>query len=170
MKTTYDAAFDFVDVSKAYIQRMEQSKNLPAVLHELTNEQTACIESYLGKKLVVQDEITENFIYALKKVGKRITTKIIPQFQNVIIENQIDLCEADEKFEPKKDDKGNLIFTKESMKKRNLFQLQAGLKECDVEEFYANSIPDNLTLEEREAFIGFVIPPVNGKEKKLTHN
>ena len=170
MKTTFEEAFNFVDTAKEYIGRIEQSKDLPQVIQDLTPSQINCIEVYVGKKLILQEEEIEKFIYALKKVAKRITTKTIPEFQNIITDNQIDLCEADEKMEPKKDDKGNLVFTKDNMKKRNCFQLQASLKECNVEEYHATAIPGNLTLEEKEAFSGFVIPVTKKAEKRQLVN
>lgn len=171
MKTTFEEAFTFVDTAKEYINRIEQSKAVLMEIRDLTPAQINFLELYFGKKLIFQSEETEAFIYALKKVAKRITTKTIAEFQNIITDNQIDLCEADEKMEPKKDDKGNLIFTKESMKKRNSFQLNASMLECSIEEYHVNVIPNNLTTEEREIFTGFVIPLSKKIDKKqLTNN
>jgi len=170
MKKKFEDAFNFVDAAKEYIGRMEQSKDLPRIIQDLSPDQINSLELHFGKKLLFEDKDTEAFIYALKKVAKRITTKTIAEFQNIITDNQIDLCEADEKMEPKKDDKGSLVFTKESMKKRNAFQLNASMLECIVEEFHASVIPNNLTQEEREIFTGFVIPAIKKADKKQLIN
>src|SRR5262245_59974521 len=109
MKTTFEETFAFVDAAKAYIARIERSGNIPDVLQSLTPEQIECLEEYYGSKLVDQRQPVTEFIHALKKMAKRITTRTIPEFQNIIVNNQIDLCEADEGMEPKRDDKGNLV-------------------------------------------------------------
>lgn len=99
------------------------------------------------------------FRYALKKVTKqaeRLWATYTEQAEDLDIEH----CATGKDGVILKDDRGQLSFTKEGLRKRNaarktLFEADAG-----VVAFLAAEVPAELTESEREAFAGFVLPDV----------
>jgi hypothetical protein len=99
------------------------------------------------------------FRYALRKMVKqaeRLWASYTEQSEDLDIEH----CAVDKDGVIRKDERGQVAFTKEGLRKRNaarkaLFEADAG-----VVPFLATDVPAELTEAEREAFAGFVLPDV----------
>ena len=109
--------------------------------------------SYLAK------EKKDKLSYAIEKVSKRSLKRIFEDHNDRIADIEIDLCSVDEKGNILKDEKGNLCYTKENLKKKR-DQLKKLLDyEVDIEPHVVEGT-DGLTDEEIDAFYGIVLKPL----------
>jgi hypothetical protein len=106
------------------------------------------------------------FRYALKKVtkqGEKLWATYTEQAEDLDIEH----CATGKDGVIVKDERGQVAFTKEGLRKRNaarkaLFETDAG-----VVPFLAAEVPPELTESEREAFAGFVLPDEREVEEPI---
>ena len=131
-----------------------------------TYEKLSLFNEFASK--YISENKDDKLTYAIKKVGKRVE-KIFQKEGELIGEKvedaRIDNCSVDEKGNILRDDKGQLIYTKEAMKKLNTdlrkiyrdAETEREAREYEIEPYIATVIPE-LTEEQREAFSGIVIP------------
>ncbi len=93
--------------------------------------------------------------YAIKKIGKRLKT-IFEDYNEAINELGINNCSVDEKQNIIKDAKGELVFTKENLIKKNKESKAFLNTQVEIEPYICTEIPE-LTEEEKEVFEGILI-------------
>ena len=93
--------------------------------------------------------------YAIKKIGKRLKT-IFEYYNEKINEIGINNCSVDDKQNIIKDEKGELVFTKENLIKKNKESKALLSTEVEIEPYICTEIPE-LTEEEKEVFEGILI-------------
>jgi hypothetical protein len=95
--------------------------------------------------------------YAINRVISRIQ-KHQATISDAIGDIEIDYCVVTEKDVIVRDAQGNLQYTKDGIKARNV-ATRKYLSEANVEvdPYFATKLPDDLTVEEIEALTGFVI-------------
>lgn len=131
-----------------------------------TFEKLSLFNEFASKYL--QENKDDKLTYAIKKVGKSIE-KIFQKEGDLIREQEedarIDNCSVDEKGNILRDEKGQLVYTKDALKKlhgdirkihREVIQSRE-TAEYEIETYVATVIPE-LTTEQQEAFSGIVIP------------
>ncbi len=99
--------------------------------------------------------------YAIEKMRPRIK-KAKETYSNLLEEINIDECSVDDKQNIIRDDDGppddgGYVFTKEGKKKRNKRRQQLWEQGIEIEVYFATTVPDDLTTQERDAFAGLVI-------------
>lgn len=135
--------------------------------------------------------------YAIERFGKKYP-KYIKEYNEILDERQFQINDAYTDFASEdadkniarlivKDDKGNVTYTENKYTRENKKLCDAKIrsinketndillefisKEIEIEPYYTTSIPDNLTIQEIEAFTGIIIEPAkvssNGQEKKM---
>jgi hypothetical protein len=97
--------------------------------------------------------------YAIKRVLDQLA-KPQEQIQIELSDIEIDLCVVDDKGVITRDAGGHLQFTRETIKDRNKRQRALLERESiEVEPYFVDPVPDDLTELERAAFAGLIIRP-----------
>lgn len=96
--------------------------------------------------------------YALKKVGKSLE-KVLTKYQEDRVEAEIDCCSEDERKNIIRDANGNLSFTKDGLRQRNV-KFKALLAETVLVAPHYVGAPEGLEEFYIEAFTPFVLEPV----------
>lgn len=106
--------------------------------------------------------------YAIKRVIARLQ-KHQAVVSEALSDIEIDYCVTEKRGEDEviaRDGQGNLQYTREGIKARNAATKKyLSESNVEVEPYFATTLPDDLTIEEIEAFAGFVITP--GKAEEL---
>ena len=127
---------------------------------------------FSAKRLVAFSNTAERYLahngtdtklrYAIGRVQNQLRT-LQEQLQARLTDIEIDCCEVDEKGIITRDDKGNLQFTREGLKRRN--QLQAAVLEeeiFDVEPHFVEELPADIGAQELAVFTDLVFRPDEG--------
>jgi hypothetical protein len=101
-----------------------------------------------------KDETKVN--YAIKRVKDQIV-KHQEKLQEMMGDIEIDLCAVDDKDIIQRDAQGNLQFTREALKERNKRQRGLLEQEFEIEPFYVEKMPDDLTPEQFDAFSHMIL-------------
>lgn len=83
------------------------------------------------------------------------------KFNESIEDARIDLCSIDDKNNVIRDDKNGYVFSRDNLKALTKKNIQLRLVEFDIEPYYATSFPKELTEDDIELFIGYLIDPQN---------
>lgn len=82
--------------------------------------------------------------YAIYKTWKKFQNEIFEKYQEELEDSRIDLCSTDEKGNILKDEKGNYMFTKESLKSLEKTNRELQNKKHDFEPYLATELPDGI--------------------------
>ena len=105
--------------------------------------------------------------YSLKKVLKKL--KMVEDYNNELEDIRVECCYTNNKgvieYDITKDSSGNEVrhykYTKEDMKQRlhRMRELveQWNNKTFEVNPYFVTEVPDDITMDEREALLGFVL-------------
>lgn len=94
--------------------------------------------------------------YANKKVLKQLD-KIQEEVDELIEEARINHCSVDDKGNVLRNDKGGYEFTKDGIRNLTKDLKKIKLMEFEIKPYIAQVIPDDLTEEQIDAFVGIVI-------------
>lgn len=136
------------------------------------------------KKILEFAQVAQNYLanhpektkleYAITRVMSQ-TAKIQEDILEKLADVDIDYCmtEGDnleasgkdsdkiDKFAILRDDLGNLKFSKQGWKNKTSKRKQIINEETiDIEPYFATAVPDNLSLGEKEIFVGFVLKDI----------
>ena len=82
------------------------------------------------------------------------------RLQNEMTDIEIDTCEVDDKGHILRDDKGNLVFTRDSIKERNRRQTEhANAAEIEIEPHFVEQLPEGLDALELAVFTNLIFRP-----------
>lgn len=103
-------------------------------------------------------KVDSKFRYALNKLCKRFT-KLEERLNDQLGDNAIEHCSVDEKTKVLlRDANGQLQFTKEGIRARNLANKDLMETEVEIESHYVTEISETVSIDDKEVFEGFVIP------------
>jgi hypothetical protein len=97
--------------------------------------------------------------YAIGRVLNQVR-KHQETIQEKMSDIEIDLCVVDAHGVIQRDAQGNLQFTRDGIKARNKQQSEVlNREDLEIDPHYVAVLPADLTPQEREAFVGYVIQP-----------
>lgn len=94
--------------------------------------------------------------YAIARMLKRSQT-ILQRYQEKISDLEIEHASEDKDGNLAWDERGNLKFKKEALLEKNKKQRELFDGKTEIEPYYATELPKDLSEEEREIFVDFVI-------------
>lgn len=101
-------------------------------------------------------------VYALNRTVTQ-AAKLNDKLQELLNEIDVDCCATEKRGEEEiilRDERGNLMYSKEGLKQRNKRKVELlDREDVEFEPYFATKLPARLTDAEIDAFTGFVIKP-----------
>lgn len=156
-KITYDKLLVYDQAVAVWLERTSRKPEDNGAAPETSDEIAQRIAQRVASALKNPTTKLGYAIYRMSSQVERISQEYAQKTEDI----RIDHCSVDEKKNILRDVRGQYLFTPEQLKAANLAMNRLRESEVEITPYIARIEPDDLTVSEREAFNGIVLPEID---------